>query len=84
MTSARGGWSVKGITEDGGRKDCREEAQAGGGMGSLLAKSLGRPKCYFMSTVEIIASEVRELEPKQQSQVLRFLQAQRKEKEQNE
>jgi hypothetical protein len=37
-----------------------------------------------MSTVEIIASEVRELEPKQQSQVLRFLQALRKEKEQNE
>ena len=53
-------------------------------MGSLLAKSLGRPKCCFMSTVEIIASEVRELEPKQQSQVLRFLQALRKEKEQNE
>jgi hypothetical protein len=37
-----------------------------------------------MSTVEIIASEVRELEPKQQSQVLRFLQVLRQEKEQNE
>jgi hypothetical protein len=37
-----------------------------------------------MSTVEIIASEVRELEPKQQSQVLRFLQALRKQKEQDE
>ena len=37
-----------------------------------------------MSTVEIIASEVRELEPKQQSQVLRFLQALRKEKEMGE
>jgi hypothetical protein len=36
-----------------------------------------------MSTVEIIASEVRELEPKQQSQVLRFLQALRKQKEQD-
>lgn len=37
-----------------------------------------------MSTVEIIASEVRQLEPKQQSQVLRFLQALRKQKEQDE
>ena len=37
-----------------------------------------------MSTVEIIASEVRELEPKQQSQVLRLLQALRKEKEMGE
>lgn len=37
-----------------------------------------------MSTVEIIASEVRELEPMQQKQVLRFLQALRKQKEQNE
>jgi len=37
-----------------------------------------------MSTVEIIASEARELEPEQQSQVLRFLQALRKEKELNE
>ena len=53
-------------------------------MGSLLAKSLGRSKCCLMSTVEIIASEVRELEPKQQSQVLRFLQVLRQEKEQNE
>lgn len=33
---------------------------------------------------EIIASEVQELEPMQQSQVLRFLQALRKEKNQNE
>lgn len=39
---------------------------------------------FTMSTVEIIASEVRDLEPKQQSQVLRFLQALRREKEQNE
>lgn len=45
--------------------------------------SLGR-KLFLMSTVEIIASEVRELEPKQQSQVLRFLQALRKQKEQDE
>ena len=37
-----------------------------------------------MSTVEIIASEVRELEPKQQSLVLRFLQALRTQKEQDE
>lgn len=37
-----------------------------------------------MSTVEIIASEVRELGPKQQSQVLRFLQVLRKQKEQDE
>jgi hypothetical protein len=37
-----------------------------------------------MSTVEIIASEVRELEPKQQSQVLRFLQALRREKLQDD
>jgi hypothetical protein len=37
-----------------------------------------------MSTVEIIASELQELEPKQQSQVLRFLQALRREKTQDE
>jgi hypothetical protein len=37
-----------------------------------------------MSTLEIITSEVRELEPKQQSQVLRFLQALRKQKEQDD
>jgi hypothetical protein len=37
-----------------------------------------------MSTVEIIASEVRELEPKQQSQVLLFLQALRREKDHDE
>lgn len=46
--------------------------------------SSGRPKLFLMSTVEIIASEVRELEPKQQSQVLRFLQALRKDQDQNE
>jgi hypothetical protein len=56
----------------------------GQGVGSLLAKSSDRHKRCLMSTVEIIASEVRELEPKQQSQVLRFLQALRKEKELNE
>lgn len=49
-----------------------------------LAKESGKHKLCPMSTVEIIASEVRELEPKQQSQVLRFLQALRKEKELNE
>jgi len=37
-----------------------------------------------MSTVEIIANEARELEPKQQSQVLQFLQALRREKDQDE
>jgi hypothetical protein len=37
-----------------------------------------------MSTVEMIASEVRELEPKQQSQVLRFLQSLRREKVQDD
>ncbi len=36
-----------------------------------------------MSTAEIIASEVRELEPEQQSRVLRFLQALRLKKESN-
>jgi len=36
-----------------------------------------------MSTAEIIASQVRELEPNQQSQVLRFLQALRLKKESN-
>ena len=37
-----------------------------------------------MSTVEIIASEVRELEPRQQKQVLRFLRSLRDDKNQNE
>ncbi|MBJ7391622.1 MAG: hypothetical protein JHC85_08655 [Chthoniobacterales bacterium] len=37
-----------------------------------------------MSKLEIIVSEARELEPNQQSQVLRFLQALRRETEQNE
>lgn len=44
----------------------------------------GRPKFPIVSTLEIIASEVRELGPKQQSQVLRFLQALRREKAQDD
>lgn len=36
-----------------------------------------------MSTAELIASQVRELEPKQQSQVLRFLQGLRQKEEGN-
>ena len=52
--------------------------------GVCLAKGICRHKFRVMSTVELIASEVRELEPKQQSQVLRFLQGLRQKKEGNE
>ena len=59
-------------------------AETGGHTGGVcLAKVIPRHNFRAMSTAEIIASEVRELEPNQQSQVLRFLQALRLKKESN-